>query len=298
MTETADGAIALDIDDTTAIVRIERAEHRNAMTRALVMELVRAFDRVDADDKVRAVIVTGSGTSFSVGADLSGGGKTFRGGRTERSAGERDVGGILALRIFACTKPVIAAINGDAVGIGATMTLPMDVRLAADSARFAFPFVRRGIVAETCSSWFLPRIVGISRALEWMMSGALVSAAEAQLAGLVRECHPPEQLLPAAMEIAHRLTSKSSPLSVAATRRLLWNGLTTAHPMEAHRQESVVLGILANGPDATEGITSFLERREARFVSRPSHDLEQFAHLWPEPAYERPDSYAAPDSTG
>jgi enoyl-CoA hydratase/carnithine racemase len=294
MTETSDDTVAVDIDHGIAIIRIDRPEHRNAMTRAMVMRLVSAFDRVDADDTVRAVIVTGEGACFSVGADLSGGGKTFR-GREGRDPGERDTGGILALRVFRCAKPVIAAINGDAVGIGATMTLPMDIRLAADNARFAFPFVRRGIVPETCSSWFLPRIVGISRALEWMMSGGLVSAAEAQAAGLVRDCLPPEQLLPTAIETAHRLTSRSSPLSVAATRRLLWQGLTTAHPIEAHRQESLLLGGLAMGPDATEGITSFLERREPQFVSRPSQDMQQFAHLWVEPPYGAASDTSADD---
>lgn len=279
--------LGVSIESAVATVTLDRADRRNAMTRAMVYGLIDVLDRLDLDDDVRAIVVTGAGAAFSVGADLEGGRGTFADTVDEPEAdADRDVGGILALRLFACTKPLIAAINGDAVGIGATMTLPMDIRLAATSARFRFPFARRGIVPESCGSWFLPRIVGVSRAMEWLTGGALISSDDAVDAGLVRSLHAPDELVPAATELARRLTADTSPVSVAATRQLVWQGLTTPHPMIAHRRETRLLRALAGGPDATEGIAAFLERRDAHFTSRPSHDLSPFADWWRTPPYD------------
>ena len=279
------GVVTTTVDDAIAVLRINRPERRNALSRHTVSRVCEVLDGLDGDDDVRAVIVTGSGTTFSAGADLSGGGATF--GRTAADpANERDYGGILALRLFAFTKPVIGAVNGDAAGLGATMTLPMDVRLASEGARFVFPFARRGIVPEACSTWFLPRLVGVSRALEWTLGGAPVPAREAQEAGLVRDVHPADELLDAATQVARDLTRRSSPLSVAATRQMLWQGLTLAHPMEAHRRESELVRSLGQGPDAFEGVSAFLEKREPRFASRPSNDLAPFTDWWALPDYD------------
>lgn len=283
----ADGPIGVTVEARVATVVLLREQRRNAMTRAMVRALIATLDEVDGDDDVRAIVVTGAGADFSVGADLSGGARTFaEGPRDHADDHSRDIGGVLALRLFACRKPVIAAVNGAAAGIGATMTLPMDVRLASTTARFVFPFSRRGIVPETCSSWFLPRVVGISRAVEWVVSGAPVSAAEALGAGLVRALHPPDDLLAAAQELAVRMTQHSSPVSVAAARQLLWQGLTLSHPMQAHRQESALLGGLGSGADAVEGVTAFLEHRPAEFTSRPSVDLQPFGDPWRPPPFE------------
>jgi enoyl-CoA hydratase/carnithine racemase len=270
--------------DGIATITLNRPDRRNAMTRDMVHQLCADFDAVDADDGIRAVIVTGAERSFCVGADL---GNPTAFGRAEERADRmrRDVGGYLALRIFTCRKPVIAAVNGDAVGIGATMTLPMDIRLASTAARYMFPFTRRGIVPETCASWFLPRVVGISRALEWTMYGGLISADEVFQAGLVRSLHAPEELLPAAHAVAVRLTESGSPVSIGATRRLLWQGLTNGHPMESHQEESALLAALSGGPDATEGVRSFLEKRPAAFTSRPSTELVPFEGWWDVPEF-------------
>jgi len=272
------------VRDGIATLTFNRPDRRNAMTRDMLHALCEDFDILDADDEVRAIIVTGEGSSFCVGADLANV-RSFGRGEATPDGASRDVGGILALRIFACNKPVIAAVNGDAVGVGATMTLPMDIRLAADTARFAFPFTRRGIVPESCASWFLPRIVGISRALEWTMFGGLISAAEANQAGLVRSLHSPGTLLEDAYQLARRLTRNGSPVSLSATRRLLWQGLTQQHPMHSHEQESALLTALAGSPDVTEGVASFFEKRPPQFHSRPSVELEQFESWWATPDY-------------
>jgi len=259
-----------------ATITLNRPEKLNANTHRMNRELVDAFDVVDADDDVRVVIVTGAGRGFCAGADLSGGGETFSaGGSGEESADgiPRDGGGLVSLRIFECKKPVIGAINGAAVGVGVTMTLPMDIRLASEHAKFGFVFARRGIVPEACSSWFLPRLVGISQAAEWCYSGRVFPASEALAGGLVRSIHPADELLPAAQAIAADIVENSAPVSVALTRQLLWRMLGASHPMEAHRADS--RGIMAQGasPDAREGVLSFLEKRPAVFPGKVSTDL-------------------------
>jgi len=279
-----DVAIRRTVADGIATITLDRPERRNAMTRAMVHQLCAELDAVDADDGIRAVIVTGVGRSFCAGADL-GNPAAFGRGEERADRTRRDVGGYLALRIFTCRKPVIAAVNGDAVGIGATMTLPMDIRLASTSARYAFPFTRRGIVPETCASWFLPRVVGISRALEWTMYGGLIQAEEVLEAGLVRSLHNTDELLPAAHAVAVRITSSGSPVSVAATRRLLWQGLTNHHPMQSHQEESGLLAALSGTPDATEGVRSFLEKRPPRFTSSPAAELPRFEDWWTVPDF-------------
>jgi enoyl-CoA hydratase/carnithine racemase len=285
-------------------ITLNRPDKLNAFDRRMMNELIAAFDAADADDEVRAVIVTGAGRAFCAGADLSQGGKTFdyaaRSDRPEAQAtgakagvpndwsddGVRDGGGRVTLRIFNCTKPVIAAINGPAVGIGATMLLPMDVRLCSSSARFGFVFTRRGIVPEACSSWFLPRVVGISQALEWTMSGRVFEAEEAKRGGLVREVLPPDQLLPAARALAREIADNTAPVSVALTRQMMWRMLGAPHPMHAHRIDS--RGIFSRGAsaDAREGVTSFLDKRAAQFPNRVSSDMPPFYPWWDEPPYE------------
>jgi enoyl-CoA hydratase/carnithine racemase len=293
MSSPSDGqaaTILVSRENHVVVLTLNRPQRRNAMTAAMVLELCEVLEQADADDDVRAIVVTGQGPAFSVGADLSGESKTFGGSQTPGVQSKyRDVGGRLALTVFALSTPIIAAINGDAVGIGVTMTLPMDIRLAATTARFRFPFVRRGIVPESCSSWFLPRIVGISRALEWTYGGAILSAEEAHSAGLVRSLYDQSDLLPAALDLANRLTNESSAVSVAATRRLMWNNLTTSHPVQAHRQESTLIHALGSGPDAIEGITAFLEKRPAQFAARPAVALAEFAEWWDIPPYEADD---------
>ena len=249
----------------------------------------RAFDRADADDEVRAVIVTGAGRGFCAGADLAGGGETFD-YRARKSAGAgetpRDNGGELTLRIFRSTKPVIAAINGPAVGVGATMTLPMDVRLAADDARMGFVFARRGIIPEACSSWFLPRVVGISHAMEWVTTGRVFSAQEGLEGGLLRSLHPKEELLDAAHALAREIAENTAPVSVALARQLMWRMLGAEHPMLAHRADS--RGMVARGQsrDAVEGITAFLEKRPASFPDHVSEGLPEIMPWWNEPGFE------------
>lgn len=272
------------IEGEVLVITLNRPQRRNALTPAMVDLVCEGLDQADDDDRIRAVIVTGAGSTFSAGADLSGGELTPR-DELPPDRSERDYGGILALRLFSSTKPVIGAVNGDAVGLGSTMLLPMDARLAATTARFGFVFTRRGIVPEACSSWFLPRLVGIATATRWTMSGRVFPAAEALDAGLVDSLHEPGAVLDAAHAVARDLTAASSPLSVAATRRLLWQGLTVPHPMDAHRTESELVRTLARMPDAAEGIAAFLEKREARFTSRPSRDLARFEHRWPQPSF-------------
>src|SRR5215212_5887098 len=218
-------------------------------------ELIEAFDRADADDGVRAIIVTGAGRAFCAGADLQAGGSTFD--LSDRRAGEevpRDGGGQVSLRIFDCTKPVIAAINGAAVGVGATMTLPMDVRIASETARIGFVFTRRGIVPEACSSWFLPRVVGISHAMEWVTTGRIIDAGEALAGGLVRSVHPPGELLDVAHALAHEIVANTAPVSVALARRMMWRMLGAGHPMEAHRVDSRAMVDRGQSADAREGV--------------------------------------------
>ena len=268
--------IIYDVADHIATVTLNRPDQLNAFTNTMMRELLDAFERIDADDDVRVVIVTGAGRGFCAGADLSGGGETFsRGGSDEQTdiGVPRDGGGLVSLRIFDCKKPVIGAINGAAVGVGVTMTLPMDIRLASEHAKFGFVFARRGIVPEACSSWFLPRLVGISQAAEWCYSGRVFPAAEALNGRLVRSVHPADELLPAARAIATEIAENTSAVSVALTRQMLWRMLGAEHPMEAHKVDS--RGILARGraADAREGVVSFLEKRAPQFPNTVSADL-------------------------
>jgi enoyl-CoA hydratase/carnithine racemase len=280
--------IRYDVADHVATITLNRPDQLNAFTGTMMHELIDAFDHVDADDDVRAVVVTGAGRGFCAGADLSGGGDTFaRGGSdVQTDVGvPRDGGGLVSLRIFRCAKPVIGAINGAAVGVGVTMTLPMDVRLASSAARFGFVFARRGIVPEACSSWFLPRVVGISRAAEWCYTGRVFDAAEALDGGLVRSVHEPDQLLDAAHALAGEIAEHAAPVSVALTRQMLWRMLGASHPMEAHRVDS--RGIQARGAsaDAREGVTSFLEKRAAEYPDRVSDGLPDVFPGWVEPGF-------------
>ncbi|MEY4606743.1 MAG: crotonase/enoyl-CoA hydratase family protein [Ilumatobacteraceae bacterium] len=281
--------IRYEVVDRVATITLDRPDQLNAFTGTMLRELLDAFDRVDADDEVRAVIVTGAGRAFCAGADLSAGGETFSAGGSDemtRAGVPRDGGGIVALRIFECSKPVIGAINGPAVGVGITMTLPMDIRLASEQARIGFVFARRGIVPEACSSWFLPRLVGISKAAEWCYSGRVFPAAEALEGGLVRSVHAPDDLLPAARALAAEIAAHTSPVSVALTRQMLWRMLGAAHPMEAHRADS--RGVLERGrsADAREGVTSFLEKRMPDFPMRVSDGLPDLFPHWVEPEFE------------
>jgi enoyl-CoA hydratase/carnithine racemase len=268
--------ISTEVDDRVLTITLNRPERLNAWTATMGSELIAAFDRADADDQVRAVVITGAGRAYCAGADLAGGGETFDWRQRETdSAVPRDNGGEFTLRVFESTKPVIAAINGPAVGVGVTMTLPMDVRLAADDARLGFVFARRGIVPEACSSWFLPRIVGISRAMEWVATGRVFTAQEALEAGLVRSLHPAGQLLDAAYALAHEIADNTAPVSVALARRLLWTMLGAEHPMVAHRADSRAMFARGQSADAREGITSFLEKRPAAFPDRISDGLPE-----------------------
>ena len=289
--------VTTTLEGSVLTVTLNRPDKLNAFDRAMMEGLIQAFDRADADDDVRAVIVTGAGRAFCAGADLSQGGKTFdyaaRGDRPEVTAatgpgseGTRDGGGRVTLRIFNCLKPIIGAINGAAVGIGATMLLPMDVRLASSSARFGFVFGRRGIVPEACSSWFLPRAVGISQALEWTMTGRLFDATEARDGGLVSRVLAPEDLLTAARTLAHEIADHAAPVSVALTRQMMWRMLGAAHPMEAHRVDSRAMFSRGASADAKEGVTAFLEKRPADFPDRVSRDLPPFFPWWQEPPWE------------
>jgi enoyl-CoA hydratase/carnithine racemase len=275
-----------EVADQILTITLDRPDRLNAFTATMGRELIEAFDLADADDDVRAVIVTGAGRAFCAGADLQAGGSTFDlAGRRTGDDVPRDGGGQVSLRIFDCIKPVIAAINGAAVGVGVTMTLPMDVRLAAEEARFGFVFVRRGIVPEACSSWFLPRIVGISRAMEWAATGRLVSAQEAAAAGLVRSVHPGAELIGAARELAREVAEHAAPVSVALTRRLMWRMLGASHPMAAHRADSRAMFARGRSADAREGVTSFLEKRPPRFTDRVSDGLPDVFPGEDEPAY-------------
>jgi enoyl-CoA hydratase/carnithine racemase len=279
--------ITTEVADGILTITLNRPERLNAWTAQMCHELIAAFDEADADDRVRAIIVTGAGRGFCAGADLSGGGQTFD-WRLRETLDEvpQDNGGEFALRVFASTKPVIAAINGPAVGVGATMTLPMDIRLASDEARIGFVFARRGIVPEACSSWFLPRVVGISRAMEWVATGRVFSAQEGLEAGLVRSIHPAGELLGAARALASEIAENTAPVSVALARRMLWTMLGAEHPMEAHRADSRAMFSRGQSADAVEGVTSFLEKRPAKFTDRISDGLPEILPGRTEPEFE------------
>jgi len=271
-------------EDGVLTLTLQRPDRLNALNVQMLEELLRALDEIDADDAVRAVIVTGAGRAFCAGADLGGGGATFD--TSTVKAVPRDGGGRIALRLYECKKPVIAAINGAAVGVGATMTLPMDVRIASEKARFGFVFARRGIVPEAASSWFLPRVVGISQALEWVATGRLVGAEEALAGRLVSRVVPEGELLPAAKALAREIAENTSGVSVCLARQLLWKMLGADHPMEAHKIDSRLIHALGASPDAYEGVQSFLEKRPARFTMKVSSDLPDVYPWWPERKFE------------
>jgi enoyl-CoA hydratase/carnithine racemase len=295
--------IVTGISDGILTITLNRPEKMNAFTAGMMQDMVAAFDVADADDSVRAVIVTGSGErAFCAGADLSAGKATFdyakRSDRSDNASairedgsvdvthqGARDSGGRLTLRIFNCKKPVIGAINGAAVGVGVTMQLPMDFRLASTTARFGFVFAKRGIVPEAASSWFLPRLVGISKALDWCYSGRVFGAEEALAGGLIRSIHAPEDLMIAARNLAHELTAESAPVSIALTRQMMWRMLGASHPMEAHKLDSRAIWSRGAGGDAKEGVASFLDKRAAIYPDTVSHDMPHFAPWMDEPEY-------------
>jgi enoyl-CoA hydratase/carnithine racemase len=277
--------IRYEVADQILTITLDRPDRLNAWTPTMQRELIEAFDRADADDGVRAIVVTGAGRGYCAGADLEAGGSTFD-WRERESDGDvpRDGGGQFTLRVFESTKPVIAAINGAAVGVGITMTLPMDIRLASEGAKIGFVFARRGIVPEAASSWFLPRIVGISQAMEWVATGRVFSPEEALAGGLVRSVHAPVDLLPAAHALALEIAA-SAPVSVALARRMLWTLLGAPHPMDAHRADSRAMFARGQSDDAREGVTSFLEKRDSNFTDRVSDGLPDLFPGRREPAY-------------
>lgn len=276
--------ILYDLEDGVLTLTLNRPDRLNAFINEMGEELAAAFDRADADDAVRAVIVTGAGRGFCAGADLGAGADTWTFSGHDADI-PPDTGGLLALRIYRSLKPVIGAINGPAVGVGATMTLPMDIRLAAESARIGFPFVRRGIVPEGASNFFLPRVVGVNRALEWALTGRVFDAGEALEAGLVRSVHPQAALLDAARSIAREIADNTAPVSVALTRQMLWRGLGLTDPLAAHRLDSRLMFARGRSPDAAEGVESFLQKRPPAFPGRVSADMpEPFFPWWDEPA--------------
>ncbi|MGH7780378.1 MAG: crotonase/enoyl-CoA hydratase family protein [Candidatus Binataceae bacterium] len=284
--------ILYDVKDSILTITLNRPEKLNAFTGVMMTEMIDAFDRADRDDQIRAIIVTGAGRAFCAGADLSSGPETFAVSRADRPDRKsafradgsidwandvtRDGGGRLTLRIFECLKPVIAAVNGPAVGVGVTMQLAMDVRIASDNARFGFVFSRRGIVPEACSSWFLPRIVGISQALEWAFSGRVFSAQEALDGRLVSKLYPPSELIPAACARAGEIADNTSQVSVALIRQMMWKMLGTDHPMEAHKVDSKGIFVRGSSADVREGVLSFLEKRPAKFPDKISKDMPSY----------------------
>jgi enoyl-CoA hydratase/carnithine racemase len=282
--------IRYEVADRILTLTLNRPERLNAFTGQMMNELIDACDRADADDDVRAIIVTGEGRGFCAGADLEMGADTFNyennpRGRTGGTTWERDGGGLLTLRLFNLNKPIIAAVNGPAVGIGVTMQLAMDVRIASESARFGFVFSRRGIVPEACSTWFLPRIVGISQALVWAYSGRVFPAGEALAGGLVKQVVPDAELLPTARALASEIAENTSALSVTLIRHMMWKLLGADHPMEAHKLDSRGVQALGRGPDAAEGVSSFLQKRPARFTGRVSQDMPDYFPWWDEPEF-------------
>ena len=285
-----------EVEDQILTLTMNRPERLNAFNSVMQREFLSALDEADADDEVRVVIVTGEGRGFCAGADLSKGAETFdydnqtEADQEDRAANEgrqggsndwlRDGGGLLSLRIYEFNKPIIAAINGAAVGVGVTMTLPMDIRIASSKAKVGFVFSRRGIVPEACSSYFLPRVVGISKALEWAYSGSVFNADEALSGGLVRSVHEPEDLMPEARKIAREIAENTSAISVTMIRHMMWRMLGADHPMEAHKIDSRGIFELGRGADAHEGVKSFLEKRPAEFSMTTSQDLPEFFPWW------------------
>jgi len=288
--------ILYDKKDKILTITLNRPERLNAFTGQMMEDLISAINTAGEDDEIRVIVVTGSGRGFCAGADLGSGGDTFnKDARDNKDAfsrkGEdlewlRDGGGKTTLAIYECSKPIIAAINGPAVGVGVTMTLPMDIRLASDKARFGLVFARRGLVPEAASSWFLPRIVGISKALEWTYSGRVFSAQEAYEGGLVSSIHSSETLLEEAYKISNEIIENTSPISISMTRQMLWKMMSQDHPMEAHKVDSRAIYELGKGEDAKEGIESFLEKRPPKFRSKVSKDMPNFFPWWKKREFE------------
>ena len=278
-----------EIEDNVLTITLNRPDKLNAFNNKMRVELIDALDHADADDEVRAIIFTGAGRAYCAGADLSGGGSTF-----DRDVNEdggvvnevhRDGGGLVSLRIYECLKPTIAAVNGAAVGVGVTSMLPMDIRIASENARFGFVFSRRGIVPEACSSYFLPRVVGISRAAEWCYTGEVFDAAEALDGGLVRSVVPADELMSTARELATKIAANTSALSVTLTRHMLWRTLGASHPMEAHKLDSRGVQYMGASADAKEGVESFLEKRDPVYSLKPSEDLPEWFPWWEDPEF-------------
>ena len=271
-----------ELDGGVFTITLNRPDRLNAFTHAMQEDLLDVLDEVDRNDAIRSVIVTGAGRGYCAGADLSGGGGTFDNSERETADVHRDGGGLVSLRIFECKKPLIAAINGPAVGVGITMSLPMDIRIASDRAKFGFVFTRRGIVPEACSSWFLPRVVGISQAMEWVATGRVFGPEEALENGLVSRVVPHEDLLGTARTLAEEIARNTSAVSVALARQLMWKMLGADHPMEAHKADSRAIFAMGKSADSHEGVASFLEKRPAEFSMKVSSDLpDDFPFLKP-----------------
>ena len=287
--------IKYEVNDKILTITLNRPDRLNAFTGQMMNDLISAFDSASKDDEIRVVIVTGEGRGFCAGADLGAGEATFNrdeNPRAEKSEDEeniewlRDGGGRTTLAIYDCSKPIIAAINGPAVGVGVTMTLPMDIRLASEEAKFGFVFARRGLVPEAASSWFLPRIVGISKSLEWTFSGKVFNAEEALEGGLIRSIHSKGSLMDEAKSIAREIIENTSPVSVSMTRQMLWKMLGADHPMEAHKIDSRAIYELGKGDDTKEGVNSFLEKRAPDFPSKVSQDMPDFYPWWEEKEFK------------
>ena len=285
--------LTTDIQDRVMVITLNRPDRLNAFTLGMMHEMIAAIDEADADDDVRAVIVTGAGRGFCAGVDLDDD-DAFTAAKPDPMSKDpevwgdpanRDMGGMLTLRLFNSLKPLIAAVNGPSVGIGATMQLPMDIRIASEKARFGFVFARRGIVPEAASSWFLPRLVGMSQALEWAISGRVFDADEALRGGLVRSVHAPGDLLDEAHRIASEIAANTAPVSVALTRQMMWRMAGAEHPMMAHRIDSRAIAARGSSGDAAEGVASFLEKRPAQFPDKVSADMPGFFPWWQEPPW-------------
>lgn len=296
--------ITLNIDNAVATITLNRPDALNSFTDQMESDLVDAFRHCDADDSVRVVLLTGAGRAFCAGMDLSDSAATFDSWRNSKTAEpgtqfdigddqlplRRDGGGRVVLQMFECRKPIIAAINGHAVGVGITMTLAADIRILADDAKVGFVFNRRGIVPESCSTWFLPRIVPMQRALEWVLTGRVFDAQEALAGGLVRSLHPRDQVLAVANELAREIADQTAPVSAALARQLMWRMLGAAHPMEAHQAETHALNLRGLSADAAEGISAFLEKRQADFPDTVSSDLPNVLADFSTPSYQPPTS--------
>jgi enoyl-CoA hydratase/carnithine racemase len=280
------------LEDGVFTITLNRPDRLNAFNHQMYLDWMAVLDEVDANDAVRVVVVTGAGRGFCAGADLGKGAATFDAGERAQAFGDkprrapRDTGGRVTLRIFQCTKPFIAAVNGPAVGIGATCLLPMDIRLASENARIGFVFSRRGIVPEACSSWFLPRVVGINQAMEWVATGRVFDAAEAKSGGLISQVLPADDLLPRAYELAREIVENTSAVTVALSRQMLWRMLGASHPMDAHRLDSAGVNYMGASKDGHEGVQSFLEKRLPDFPLKPSQDMPPYYPWWDEPEYD------------